>query len=160
MAQQIHKVRTQAQIDCYRDEFRRGIETILKDTLVDDQTVDDIYAQLTEHLDQENGLWVVLDEGRLVAWISAKCYHDHDRKTACITWAYSTPRSRANDLVMETVEKWARAENCRAIYCARRMTRLRAFLRRLRHYGYEFECIVMAKDFVPAEADAGHAATG
>ena len=78
--------------------------------------------------------------------MAAKCYLDADRKTACITWAYSEPRSTANDAIMAAVDEWASERKCLGIYCARRRTRLKAFIRRMRDYGYAFEGIICVKE--------------
>ena len=148
----LYRVETQGQIDLYRDAFLVGIRNIIAEQSFFPTTPDQLLSQLSEYVScPTNGLWIVLDRGRLVCWASAKVYHDGPadavRKTVSITYAWAAPDSGVwSPVVMVAIEEWAKAEGAYAVYCTRQ-TRIPAFARLMRRYGWHRVAVAFGKDF-------------
>jgi hypothetical protein len=144
----IQRLSTPSQLDVYRDDLLRTAQTILDETaLAAKKTAEQVYRELVEHLDgsSSKGVWLVLRDGVLLAWIAAKVYTDEGRLTAAVTWAWAAPGAEGwSAKALDGVVRWARRERATSIYCTRR-TRLKAFARLMRRYGWRFEAAVFGQ---------------
>ena len=144
----LYRITAPGQLDLYRDEFLVGIRNIIGEQAHFPVTPEGLFAQLHEHLNHHTkGIWVVLDEGHLRCWASAKIYADEGRLTAAITYAWAQPGNWSWSLrTMQAIEAWARAGGADEIYCTRQ-TRIAAFERLMRRYGWRKVAVAFAKDF-------------
>jgi hypothetical protein len=157
----------------YEQDIRAGIDTILESAHEygrDIRTQDDIWDELVEHIQiaPHGRLFVVIEDGALVAWLAAKIYVDGKRRNGCITWAWARTGCKVSRQVVEQAEAYFRERDCQTAYLGRSFLQT-SFTRLMRRYGYVMASVVYEKklngvahvDTVgPASRESGEHETG
>ena len=147
--QRIYQVFVQEQLALYEPDIRAGIDTILESAHEhgrDIRTQDEIWDELVDHvaIAPHGRLFVVIEDGALVAWLAAKIYVDGKRRNGCITWAWARTGCHVSRNVVERAEAYFRERECQAAYLGRSFLQT-SFTRLMRRYGYEMSSIVYEK---------------
>src|SRR5262249_41529596 len=126
-----------------------GIDSILASAHEhgrDIRTREEIWEELQNHVEiaPHGRVWVVIEDGVLIAWLCGKIYVDGKRRNGCITWAWARTGCKVSADVVHHAEDYFRERECQAAYLGRSFLQT-SFSRLMRRYGYELSSIVYEK---------------
>jgi hypothetical protein len=142
----IYRVDTPSQLALYEPELRAAAAEIIREAdPFGRKSTDDVYRDLLDHAaEPAAAVWVVLDSGRLTGFLSARVFVGDEGRNAAITWAFGRHDRATSQAVLDAFEAWAVAQRCRKAMVTR-STKLGAFGRLMRQYGYGFSYVMYEK---------------
>lgn len=144
----LYRVSAPEQLRVVQDDLLPALLGILKKGRVHEwqderEALEDLQSHCHPRRHPDKACWLGMRDGHAVAFISVQRTGTDARPQAAITWAWSKS-PQTSRLLYGVCEDWAAAMGVKDLYITRR-TKLKAFTRLLKTYGYAWDCAVFRK---------------